>query len=85
MALAKIKEESKSAVVAFGNSGLPLGQRDDIDQLARIALESQNPNLLFLFESLPTLEELKKAEFEGGLKKIGAVIKTAAEKKAETN
>lgn len=62
MALAKIKKEFETTVVAFGNSGLPLGKRDDIDQLAIIALESGNPNLLSLFEKLPTLEELKKTK-----------------------
>lgn len=68
MALSKIKEGSRSAVIAFGNSGLPLGQRDDIDQLAIIAHESNNPSLKAHFEYLPPLAELKKARFEAELK-----------------
>jgi len=72
MALAKIKKEHETTVVAFGNSGLPLGQRDDIDQLAIIAQESKNPSLLALFEKLPTLAELKKTKTDAELKAASA-------------
>lgn len=60
MALSKIKEQYGSTVVAFGNSGLPLGQREDIDELAIIAHQSQDPSVLVLFETLPPLDELLK-------------------------
>lgn len=68
MATARIKEEYKTAVVAFGTSGLPLGQRDDIDKLAIIALESSDPTLLKMFEYLPSLEDLKMGKVEDELK-----------------
>lgn len=68
MATAKIKEEYRTAVVAFGTSGLPLGQRDDIDKLAIIALESSDPTLLKMFEYLPPLEQLKMGKVEDELK-----------------
>lgn len=72
MATAKIKEVFQTAVVAFGNSGLPLGQRtpEEINQLAIIARQSKDPSLLQLFEELPALEELKREKVEAQLKKI---------------
>ena len=71
MPLSTIKRNYKSAVICFGNSGLPLGQRDDIDDLAIMAHESNNPNLLKLFQELPSLEALKKARVEKQLQKFG--------------
>lgn len=69
-----IKEEFKSTLVVFNGGGRKLlGERDDIDVLAVMAIESQNPNLLKLFEYLPSLEELKSAQFETQLKKSVAV------------
>jgi hypothetical protein len=56
----KIKEEHKTRVVAFNNSGLPLGKRKDLDVLAEIALRSEDPTLINLFEDLPTLETFVK-------------------------
>jgi hypothetical protein len=73
MALSKIKAEFLNKVVAFGKSGKPLGERDDIDDLAIIALESGNKTLLVLFETLPSLGELKKAKTDLQLKKIAPV------------
>lgn len=57
----KLKEEAKKIKVAFGSRALPLGQRSpaDLEQLAIIALEANDSHLLSMFESLPTLEELK--------------------------
>lgn len=66
----KIKDEYKKTVVAFGNSGLPLGERDDLYLLAIIAMESQDPSLLQFFEKLPTLEALKKEKTDRELKRI---------------
>ncbi|SFW15874.1 hypothetical protein SAMN05661012_00318 [Chitinophaga sancti] len=56
----KIKKQSESAIVAFGNSGLPLSQRDDLLDLAIIARQSQDPTLLNHFEELPPLDQLLK-------------------------
>lgn len=67
MALSKIKDQYASTVVAFGNSGLPLGQRDDIDDLAIMAHRSQDPTLLELFETLPSLDELLKKKADDSL------------------
>jgi hypothetical protein len=75
MAKAKIKKEYLQTTVAFGKSGLPLGNRDDIDDLAIIALESKDKTLLSLFETLPTLAELKKSKVDTELKAIPAAIK----------
>ncbi len=54
----KIKEKYKNKVVGFNNSTIPLGQRDDIEKLAEIALRSNDKTLLELFMEPPTLEEL---------------------------
>lgn len=69
-----IKEEFKSTLIVFNGGGRKtLGEREDIDVLAIMALESQNPDLLKLFEELPTLDELKKSQVESQLKKSDAV------------
>lgn len=59
---AKIKEDKKDTVVGFAGSGLPLGQRSqsDINHLAILAQESNNPTLIQLFDELPSLEDLKR-------------------------
>lgn len=69
MSLATIKEEYKGRRVGFNNSAKPLGQRKDIDDLAIIAIESQDPSLLRLFEKLPSLAELIKQRVESQLKR----------------
>lgn len=62
MPLSRIKGEYLSKQIGFGKSRQPLGRRDDIDDLAITALESQDKTLVELFEFLPTLESLKKAK-----------------------
>lgn len=54
----KIKEQYKNKVVGFNNSTTPLGYRDDLDKLAEIAIQSNDPSLLELFEEIPSLEKL---------------------------
>ena len=54
----KIKEQYKVKVVGFNNSTTPLGYRDDLDKLAEIAIQSNDPSLLELFEEIPSLEKL---------------------------
>ncbi len=62
--LIKIKESAKEKVIAYNGRALPLGQRSDYAELAVIALESGDTSLLEVFETLPTLEELKKQKLE---------------------
>ncbi len=50
----KIKDEYKSTIVGFNNSGLPLGERDDLDKLAEMA--HVNPGLAKYFVKLPSLK-----------------------------
>ena len=73
MSLSKIKQEFNATIIAFGDSGAPLGERTDIDQLAIMAQESQNPTLLQLFDVLPPLEVLKKTKVSEELKKVPVV------------
>ena len=54
----KLKEQYKDKVVGFNNSTTPLGYRDDLDKLAEIAIQSNDPSLLELFEEIPSLEKL---------------------------
>lgn len=70
MALARIKQEFLNKRVAFGKSAAPLYKRDDIDDLAIMALESKNPELLQMFEELPELSVLKKAKTDAELKAL---------------
>ncbi|WPV66278.1 hypothetical protein [Chitinophaga sp. LS1] len=60
----KLKKQSESVVVAFGTSGLPLSQRDDLLDLAIIAQQSQDPTLLSHFEELPPLDQLLKEKVQ---------------------
>ncbi|MGE9312889.1 hypothetical protein ACLOAU_14675 [Niabella sp. CJ426] len=68
--MVKYKEEFKDQRVAFGKSAAPLHLRDDLHELAILALESGDKSLLHLFEELPTLEELKKAKTDRDLGRI---------------
>ena len=56
----KIKEAHHHRVVGFNNKALPLGQREDILELALIARSSGQKSLMDVFEFLPTMEELKR-------------------------
>lgn len=71
-----IKKEYESTVVGFGNSGLPLGKRDDLNDLAIIAHQSQDPSLLRLFETLPSLEDLQREKVKALLPVITALAET---------
>jgi len=73
MPLSKIKNIYLNKRVAFGKTAAPLYKRDDIDDLAIIALESNNQNLIRLFEFLPELSVLKKARTDAALKKDAPV------------
>ena len=59
-----IKEKYKKKVVGYNGSTTPLGERNDINILAEIALSSNDPSLLELFEQIPTLEELRNKKGE---------------------
>lgn len=72
----KIKKEYASTVIAFGNSGLPLGQRDDLSDLAIIAHQSKDPSLLKLFETLPSLEDLQREKVQALLPVLSAIAET---------
>lgn len=63
----KIKKLYSTTRVAFGASGLPLNKRtrEEILDLAIIAQESKNPNILVFFEGdLPDLDQLKKQKMQ---------------------
>lgn len=70
MPLSKIKTKYFNKRVAFGKSAAPLHNREDIDDLAIIAHESGNKNLLDLFETLPELSVLKKVKTDQQLGRI---------------
>lgn len=53
----QIKEKFKTTVIGFNNSGLPLGERDDLDKLAEMA--QHNPAIAEVFVNCPTREQLK--------------------------
>jgi hypothetical protein len=73
---AKLKAEHKDKMVAFGGGGRKtLGERDDLDKLAIIGLESGDRTILDLFEEpIPSLEELKKDQTDAQLKEAPAQI-----------
>ena len=65
-----LKTDAEKQVVGYNGRSLPLGSREDLDKLAIIALESGDKSLLGLFESIPTLEELKAAKVATELPKL---------------
>jgi hypothetical protein len=71
---AKLKAEHKDKMVVFGGGGRKtLGERDDLDKLAIIGLESGDRTILDLFEEpIPSLEELKKDQTDAQLKEAPA-------------
>lgn len=78
----KIKKEFLKTYVAFGSGEGPLGKRDDIADLAIIALEANDEHLLNFFEKIPTLKELKKIKTDAELKALEAT--KAKAKKEDT-
>lgn len=71
----KIKQQYHKEIVGFGKTpAVPLGQRDDIEELARIALQSKNPTLLRYFEELPDLDELEKKRDQQFLQKTETLV-----------
>lgn len=62
----KIKDTCSSAVIAFGGRGVSLSKRTESElvDLGIIAHTSRDPTIINLFESLPSLDELKKRKLE---------------------
>ncbi|WP_073077876.1 hypothetical protein [Chitinophaga jiangningensis] len=60
----KVKDAYLGTVVAYGHSALPLKERDDLIDLAILAIKSNDPTLLKLFDDLPPLSELLQAKTE---------------------
>lgn len=58
----KVKTEFLGTVIGFNNSALPLGKRNDLHILADMAVKSQDPKLLNLFEELPTKSSVNEAK-----------------------
>lgn len=62
--------------VGFNKSAIPLRRRSEseINDLAILALESNDQSLLKLFDTLPALPDLKKTKTEAQLKKIAPAV-----------
>ena len=58
----EIKPKYKNKVVGFNASATPLGERNDLVELADIAVRSQDPTLLILFKKVPTEDDVKDAK-----------------------
>lgn len=58
--MVRVKKEFLGKKVGFNGSAKPLGERDDLDILARIAINSNDPSLLNLFETIPNEEQLRE-------------------------
>lgn len=81
MNIFEIKEEHKSAIVGFNGSGLPLGERSDLDVLAEMA--HRNKNLAQYFVELPTMEAIKAYRAGEVVAAIEATGAEGSEQKAE--
>lgn len=58
----EIKDEYKDVIVGFNNSGLPLGQRSDLDLLAQMAEHNPSFRKYFVQYPAPALVEEHKVE-----------------------
>lgn len=65
----KIKSAYRKTIVGYNNSGKPLGERDDLLELAIIARSGpNNGNILDMFEDeLPSLEDLLQEKAKAAL------------------
>ncbi|MCL1690835.1 hypothetical protein [Elizabethkingia anophelis] len=79
----KIKTEFLNTVIGFNNSALPLGERNDLHILAKMAQESNDTSLLNLFEELPNQEEIQAEKVEKLLEETADAI--TPEKKPRNN
>jgi hypothetical protein len=71
MPLSEVKPEYKDKKIAFGKHYTAISSREDIDDIAIAALESNDPSLLKLFKKLPDLSQLKKVKTEAALNRAG--------------
>ena len=81
----KIKKNFQNTVIAYNNSGIPLKGRseDDITDLAIMAVESNDPSLINLFEDkLPSIKDLVKIKMAFREKKV---IASPSTKEVENN
>lgn len=69
-----IKPQYHNTVIAFNNSGVVLKDRTtaDVVDLGIMAHQSGNPNLLILFEKLPSLQELQQQKLTAIEKRVMA-------------
>lgn len=84
MPISKIKEAHSKKYVAFGKNAKPLGERDDIDDLAILAHESGDESIIERFEVLPSLDELKKAKTDKQIAKVAPAKAPAAPAQTST-
>lgn len=59
----KAKPEFKDTVIGFNNSGLPLGQREDLQVLYDLAKANNREDYLAMFEGEPETDEEKAKKF----------------------
>jgi hypothetical protein len=59
----KVKPEFKDTVIGFNNSGLPLGQREDLQTLYDLAKANNREDYLAMFEGEPETEKEKAEKF----------------------
>lgn len=83
-----IKAEYGNTIIAFGDNGVSLKERkqSEIVTLGIMAHESQDPTLLKLFESLPSVDELRRMKLEANIQKYQPVqpVGKPKRKKVET-
>jgi hypothetical protein len=81
----RVKDEHKDRVIGFNGSGLPLGQRNDLEVLAEIALKSNDKSLLDLFEKLPNIAEIEKSKSKDFLERTTEYENTTSTKQPKGN
>lgn len=69
-----IKPEYKLKRVGFKRRLAPLEGREDLIEIAILAIESNDSSLLAMFEKLPALSVLKKRKTDSDLKRNAGVV-----------
>lgn len=70
----KVKPEFRKTIIAFGKSGKPLGERDDLADLLISVYRAKHQRIIDMFDNPPSLEELEGKDVDKAL----AVVSTQA-------
>lgn len=78
----KVKPEFRKTKIAFGKSGEPLGERDDLADLLIAVYRARHQRIIDMFDNPPSLEELEGKDVD---KALAAIQPAQSSEAAPTN